>query len=93
VRAVYSGEEVVEVAQSFQPDMLICDVMMSGITGIEAAINVRAELPSCQILLFSGQAATLDLLEEARNRGYSFGHRCSGCARTAAYLCAARCFG
>ena len=65
-RAVYSGEKLVEMAQSFQPDVLISDVVMSGITGIEAAIEVLAKLPSCKILLFSGQAATANLLERAR---------------------------
>jgi CheY-like chemotaxis protein len=71
-RAVYSGESAVELAQSFQPDMLISDVVMQGITGIEAAIQVRSKLPLCKILLFSGQAATTDLLEEARRRNYEF---------------------
>lgn len=71
-RAVYSGEELVEMAQSFQPDVLISDVVMSGITGIEAAIEVLAKLPSCKILLFSGQAATVKLLERARVEGHTF---------------------
>lgn len=71
-RAVYSGEEAVEMAQSFQPDMLISDVIMSGINGIEAAIEVRAKLPSCKVLLFSGQAATMGLLEKARANNYHF---------------------
>jgi CheY-like chemotaxis protein len=71
-RAVYSGEKAVEAVDSFQPNMLISDVIMTGITGIEAAIEVRAKLPSCKILLFSGQAATADLLEKARAQGHEF---------------------
>ena len=71
-RAVYSGENAIEMAESFLPDMLISDVFMTGITGIEAATEIRAALPSCKILLFSGQAATNDLLQEARNRGHNF---------------------
>jgi CheY-like chemotaxis protein len=71
-RAVYSGEQVLEIAQSFRPDMLITDVIMHGINGIEAAIQVRALLPSCRILLFSGQAATANLLEKARAEGHEF---------------------
>jgi CheY-like chemotaxis protein len=71
-RAVYSGEKAVEMAQSFQPDMLISDVIMPGINGIEAAIEVRAKLPSCKVLLFSGQAATMGLLEKARAHNYQF---------------------
>ena len=71
-RAVYSGEKAIEMLDSFQPDMLISDVIMTGMTGIEAAIEVRNRLPKCKILLFSGQAATADLLERARAQGHEF---------------------
>ncbi|MGA2889665.1 MAG: response regulator [Terracidiphilus sp.] len=71
-RAVYSGEKALGLVQSFKPDMLISDVIMQGISGIETAIKVRAMLPSCKILLFSGQACTANLLEKARVQGYEF---------------------
>jgi CheY-like chemotaxis protein len=71
-RAVYSGESAVELLDSFKPDMLISDVIMTGMTGIEAAILTRSRLPKCKILLFSGQAATADLLEKAREQGHEF---------------------
>src|ERR1700724_2395878 len=68
-RAVYSGEKAIEALETFQPDMLISDVIMTGMTGIEAAIATREKMPNCKILLFSGQAATADLLEKARAQG------------------------
>jgi CheY-like chemotaxis protein len=71
-RAVFSGEKAVEALDSFQPDMLISDVIMTGMTGIEAAIIAREKFPKCKILLFSGQAATADLLEVARAQGHEF---------------------
>jgi CheY-like chemotaxis protein len=71
-RAVFSGEKAIEMFDSFQPDMLISDVIMTGMTGIEAAIIARQRLPNCKILLFSGQAATADLLEKARAQGHEF---------------------
>jgi CheY-like chemotaxis protein len=71
-RAVFSGEKAVEALDSFEPDMLISDVIMTGMTGIEAAIIARQKLPKCKILLFSGQAATADLLEVARAQGHEF---------------------
>lgn len=70
--AVYSGEKAVEAARSLKPDMLISDVIMTGMTGIEAAIATREKMPNCKILLFSGQAATADLLEKARLEGHEF---------------------
>jgi CheY-like chemotaxis protein len=71
-RAVYSGEKALEELDSFQPDMLISDVIMTGMTGIEVAIETRKKLPNCKVLLFSGQAATADLLERARAEGHEF---------------------
>lgn len=70
--AVYSGEKAVEAAEAIRPDMLISDVIMTDLNGIDAAIKIRAMLPSCKILLFSGQAATADLLDRARNQGHEF---------------------
>lgn len=71
-RAVYSGEKAVEMASTFAPDMLITDVIMADLNGIDAAIMIRALLPNIKILLFSGQAATADLLEKARAKGCEF---------------------
>ena len=71
-RVAYSGEKALELATDFQPEMLISDVIMAGLNGIDAAIKIREVLPSIKILLFSGQAATADLLEKARGQGYEF---------------------
>jgi CheY-like chemotaxis protein len=71
-RSLYSGELAVELAAEWQPDMLISDVIMADLNGIDAAIRIRQILPKIKILLFSGQAATADLLEKARANGYEF---------------------
>ncbi len=71
-RVAYTGEKALEMATEYQPDMLISDVIMAGLNGIDAAIKIRQILPSIKILLFSGQAATADLLEKARAQGHEF---------------------
>lgn len=53
------------MAEYFRPDMLTGDVVMPGLSGIDAAIRIGEMLPSCEILLFSGHAKTLDLLKQA----------------------------
>jgi CheY-like chemotaxis protein len=70
--AVYSGEQAVEMAETFQPDLLVSDVVMGEMTGIEAAIQIRKKFPECKVLLFSGQAATTGLLQKAKAEGYDF---------------------
>ena len=70
--AVYSGESAIEIARSSSPDALICDVILRGMTGIEAAVRIADMVPACRVILFSGQAATSDLLERARAEGHDF---------------------
>lgn len=70
--AVYTGTDAVERATNEKPDLVISDVIMPDMNGIEAAIRIRKILPGCKILLFSGQAATADLLEKARLQGHEF---------------------
>src|SRR5436190_11313528 len=70
--AVYTGTAAVERAREIKPDLIISDVIMPDMNGIEAAIRIRRVLPDCKILLFSGQAATADLLEKARAQGHEF---------------------
>ena len=64
--------EAVAAARAESPDLVISDVAMPGISGIDLAIQMRVQSPNYKIVLFSGQAATLDLLEAARAQGYDF---------------------
>jgi len=54
------------------PDLLITDVVMPGLSGIDLAIEVTKSVPDCRVLLFSGQAATANLLQVAREKGHDF---------------------
>ena len=64
--------EVLKDAEKTTPDLLISDVMMPRITGVDLAMLMRKRYPGCKVLLFSGQAATADLLEAARGKGHNF---------------------
>jgi CheY-like chemotaxis protein len=54
------------------PDVLISDVIMPRMTGIDLAIRIRTAHPRCKVVLYSGQIHTADLLEQAKNEGYEF---------------------
>ena len=71
-RVVYSGAAALQELLSFRPELLISDVIMPDISGIDVAIRARELLPGCAILLLSGQASTADLMQKARAAGYSF---------------------
>jgi CheY-like chemotaxis protein len=58
-----------KAARSQHPDLLITDVVMPQLSGIELALQVEASCPDCKVLLFS---STADLLEAARANGHDF---------------------
>jgi len=70
--AVYNGEKAVEAASALMPDVVISDVMMAEMSGIEAGVQIRRMLPDCRIILFSGQTSTADLVQRATSEGHSF---------------------
>jgi DNA-binding NtrC family response regulator len=70
--AFFGPLEALTTARSSVPDLLISDVVMPELSGIDLAIKLRSICPGCKVLLFSGQAATADLLTSARERGHDF---------------------
>ena len=71
-KAVHSAEEAIEESVLLAPDVLITDVIMAGMSGIDLAIHISNTVPTCKIILFSGQAQTPELLREAEEHGYRF---------------------
>jgi CheY-like chemotaxis protein len=61
----YDGLGALEIARIIPPDLLLADVVMPGMSGIDVAIAIKKDIPDCTILLFSGQAATTGLLAKA----------------------------
>ena len=48
-----SGERGLELAQKLSPDMIVMDVRMPGLGGIEAARRIKASLPPTAVVLIS----------------------------------------
>src|SRR2546425_4660573 len=67
-----SGHAALNWFSRINPDAVIMDVVMPGISGIAAAIEMRKQSPACRVILFSGQTSTTDLLNEARAQGHEF---------------------
>ncbi|MGA2252746.1 response regulator [Terracidiphilus sp.] len=69
---VYSAEQAIALLEDWHPELVIIDVLLPAMNGIDLAIRVRSQWPGCHISLFSGQAATADLLELAIQSGHTF---------------------
>ena len=70
--AAYDGEDALDTAMLTPPELLITDVVLPGMNGIELALKVRRIFPDCKILLFSGQSIAADLLAPAKRAGHYF---------------------
>ena len=68
----YEGDSALAQASKVRPDLLLTDVIMPGMNGIELALGVSERCPECKVLLFSGQAATAELLDRAKKQGCDF---------------------
>lgn len=64
--------EALEAIPIDRPDLLITDVIMPDLSGIDLAVRVTEQLPTCKVLLFSGHAYSIDLLNAARKCGRDF---------------------
>lgn len=70
--ACYDAGRALEVCTASAPDLLISDVIMPGLTGIDLAILIQQRCPSTAILLISGLGISFDLMDEARRQGHHF---------------------
>ena len=70
--SAYDGASALDIALMQPPDVLITDVVLPGMSGIELAITMRRIYPDCKVVLFSGNAATSSMLETATRAGHNF---------------------
>ena len=68
----YNGKAALDLTAQLAPDIVLTDVVMPVMDGVDLAIAIRKKLPQTAIILFSGQTGTTDILGKARAEGYSF---------------------
>jgi DNA-binding response OmpR family regulator len=71
-RSFVNPLEALEAARTVRPDLVIADVVMPELSGIDLALRLKEQCSSCRVLLLSGQAETGELLASARKRGHDF---------------------
>ncbi|MHB1935143.1 MAG: response regulator [Acidobacteriaceae bacterium] len=58
-RAIYSGAEAVACAHDFCPELLLCDISMPGMSGLEVVSKITTKCPDCRVLLLTGHYTNL----------------------------------
>jgi DNA-binding NarL/FixJ family response regulator len=64
------GRRAVELALQHQPDVVLMDIAMPVMDGIDATRAIRTELPETRVVVLTGSAATQDV-DRARTAGAS----------------------
>ena len=67
--AAYSAEAAIKLAEKFNPEEVVSDVVMGPVSGIELTNHIRERYPSCRVLLFSGYASTKAFAQAFLTRG------------------------
>jgi two-component system NarL family response regulator len=68
IEVTTAGDEAVRAAAEHQPDVVLMDVAMPGMSGIEATRRIKEEEPNAQVLMLSGHEDPL-LLARAVQAG------------------------
>jgi len=66
------GEAAVAIAESEQPDIVLLDILMPGMSGIDVLGKIRAVSPASKVLLLTGSESEEDLVSAISGgaRGY-----------------------
>jgi DNA-binding NtrC family response regulator len=72
VMTAYDGFAALEIARLVPPELLITDVVMPRMSGIDLAMKILETASDCNVILFSGQDVTAALLAPVERAEYRF---------------------
>lgn len=70
--ALYSGEEAITFVERFQPDIVLSDIRMHQVDGIETARVIRELHPECRIILFTASSVNPKTKQAIERSGFEF---------------------
>ena len=70
VASAQDGQEAVELARAHDPDVIVMDISMPIIDGIEATRQIHKDNPDARILILTGSSTSADV-DRSRTAGVS----------------------
>ena len=72
VETVYDGEQALSQVKSKEPDVMVLDLKMPGLHGMEVLKEVRKSYPNMQVIILTGHGTEKDEEEARRLGGFDF---------------------
>ncbi len=72
VEIALDGEEALARMKEKPPDVVILDVMMPGLSGLEVLKRIRGSHPQTQVILLTGQGSTKEGIEGMRLGAFDY---------------------
>ena len=72
VTAAFSGEEALDTVKKYNFDIVVLDVLMPGIDGIETLREIKRIKPLTEVILLTGHAAVNTAIEGMRLGAYDY---------------------
>jgi DNA-binding NarL/FixJ family response regulator len=70
VGSATNGQDAVDLARGLEPDVILMDISMPVLDGIEAARRIRLDHPATAVLILTGSSIAADV-DRARQAGVS----------------------
>ncbi len=72
VETVYNGEQALSAVAEKEPDVMILDLKMPGLHGMEVLRKIRKAYPNIQVIILTGHGTEKDEEEARRLGGFDF---------------------
>ncbi|MFH1137071.1 MAG: response regulator [Pseudomonadota bacterium] len=72
VRAAYSGEEGLRAVEESEPDVIILDIKMPGLDGIQTLKRIKSKRALAEILLLTGHGAVDSAVEGLKAGAFDY---------------------
>jgi DNA-binding NtrC family response regulator len=72
VNTVYDGEQALAKVKSEEPDVMVLDLKMPGLHGMDVLREIRKAYPNMQVIILTGHGTEKDEEEPRRLGGFDF---------------------
>jgi DNA-binding response OmpR family regulator len=72
VETVYDGEQALSAVENKEPDVMVLDLKMPGLHGMEVLRKIRKAYPKIQVIILTGHGTEKDEEEAKRLGGFDF---------------------